>query len=384
MKKKISLSEPWITKDEKRALISCINKNQISTFGENVKKLEKKLELITKSKYNLAVNSGTAALILILKSLGIKENDLVITQSYTFSATVNAIVAAGGVPWLFDISKKDFNLDVNKIEKALKNYGIQKRGFFYHKKTKQRIFAICPVLTFSIVPNLPKIKELQKKYNLKNIGDAACALGASFKKNPLSNYFDALAYSLNGNKTITSGGGGIISTNNKAIFSKSKIMSENGKHGKGYNYKYLGYNFKMTNLHASIALQQLKKIKIIFKNKKYITNLYKKNIKNVNINFLPEVTDSFHVNWINFIITNDIKTAKNLIKYLRQKKILTDLFWRPIHLQKISKNFIIDKDQKFSSLIWNKMVPLPSSSNLRNTEILMISNYVNKFLKKVD
>ena len=150
------------------------------------------------------------------KSLKIKEGDIVLTQSYTFGATINSIVHAGGNPFLFDIYEKTLSINLEQVENYLIKDTYKKGNFYFDKKTKKRVYCICPVLSFSIVPDLKKLKHISKKYNLKIILDAASALGSKFYKKSLENFSDIVVYSFNGNKSYTSGGGGIISTNNKS------------------------------------------------------------------------------------------------------------------------------------------------------------------------
>ena len=141
------------------------------------------------------------------KSIGIKKDEIIITQSYTFTATTNAIILNNSIPLLLDISLNDLNLDLIKLEEFLKNETFRKKNFIFHKKTKKKITCVCLVLTLGIIPNLDKINFIRKKYKLKIVLDGACALVNKYKKNKLKKNFDAAVYSLNGNKNFTAGAG---------------------------------------------------------------------------------------------------------------------------------------------------------------------------------
>ena len=148
---KISLSIPFIDFNEKKLILNSIKNNEISTFGRNVAVFEKKISRLTGGKFNLALNSGSSALLIAFKSLGLKKDDLVITQSYTFTATTNSIIHSGGIPWLFDIDEENLSIDINKVRESLVKNCFKKGKFYFHKKNKKRIFAICPVFTLSII-----------------------------------------------------------------------------------------------------------------------------------------------------------------------------------------------------------------------------------------
>ena len=275
---KIPLFEPSLSIHERRNLISCFDQNEISTYGNQVLEFQRKSKKITKSKYNLALNSGSSALFLSFRVLGIKNNDLVITQSYTFAATTNAIILNNATPLFLDINQNNLNLNIDNIHQYLKKNAVMRNGISYHKKFNKRISAICLVFTLGIIPKLEKIRKISKIYNIKIVFDAACAFGSFYKSKALTKYCDIAIYSFNGNKSLTTGGGGLLSTDNKSLFLNAKKISENGK-DEQYSYSKIGFNLKMTNLHASIGCVQLDKFKQIMSKKKFIYNYYLKRLK---------------------------------------------------------------------------------------------------------
>ena len=161
VQKKLNLYEPFLPKDVCKVVNKYIKKNEISTYGTAINLFENKISKITRSKFNLATISGSSALCVAIKSTGLKKNELVITQSYTFIATINSIVHAGGEPILLDISKDDLSLNLESVERFIKEKCVVKKKNIFLKKNSKRIAAICLVLSFAIVPNL-KIRNYGK------------------------------------------------------------------------------------------------------------------------------------------------------------------------------------------------------------------------------
>tara|TARA_B100000925_G_C21980900_1_gene462254 strand:- start:173 stop:1312 length:1140 start_codon:yes stop_codon:yes gene_type:complete len=376
MIKKINILEPYLENNEKINLINCLKKNEISTFGRYIPLLEKEASKLTKCKYSIAVSSGSSGLLMSFKTIKkFNKNEIIITQSYTFTATTNSIWHSGFQPMLFDIDKKTLSLDVNKLENYFKKNTFQKNGLVYDKKNKKRISAVCLVLTFSILADVKKFSQICKKYRLKLIIDAACALTINNNKIKLNDYADIVIYSLNGNKSLTSGGGGIVCCKNKNDFKKIKLLSTNAKVDKlPYTYSDFGFNNRMTNLHAAIGYAQLKKFKNIIKKKSIIQKQYKENLKGNNYYSYPSIKGLF---WLNFIIFKKTIYIKKAIKNLRKYKINVNFFWKPMHLQSYKSQFII-QNQELTNQLWNKVLVLPSSLNLEENQIKFISKVINK------
>lgn len=369
----IELNIPNISSVEKKIVNKAINKNEISTYGSNVLKLEEKLKRYTGSKYNLAVNSGSSGLSLAYLSSGILKNDLIIMPSYTFAATANSVYHAGGLPWFFDIDKDTFCINTKQLNQVLKKNTFQKNKQCFLKKNKQRVFAITPVFTFGLLPNLKELKKVAKKYNLKIIADAACALGSKFENKNHTDYSDISIFSLNGNKSFTAGGGGIVSTNNKRFFLKAKSLATNCK-TKNYNYSGIGFNLRITNLHASIALAQINRFIEIYNKKKRITEIYENRLKK--FKFLPKNLWCKNILWFNVIILEKKNNLSKVLKFIKSKKINCASFWKPLHLQNPYKKFK-KENLDYTNEVWNKILVLPSSSNLNKLDLNEVIKTIN-------
>ncbi len=372
--KQISLFEPNITSLEKKMVMESLDKNQISTYGYFTNLFVKEVKKITSSKYNLATNSGSSALFLAFKSVGIKKEEIIITQSYTFTATTNAIILNNSIPLLLDISLDDLNLDLVQLEEFLKKETFKKKKYTFHKNTKKKISCICLVLTLGIIPNLDKINYLRRKYNLKIVFDAACALGHKYKKNKLTKYCDAAVYSLNGNKNFTAGAGGIISTDQFKYFDFAKKFANNGKIMNAYDYKMIGFNLNMSSLNAAVGLAQMKRFNEINKNKIKINKSYSKNLFPIKL-FNCQFTWGKYFPWMNFYITQDKNEKKLVINKLRKKNILVNNFWLPMHKQPTKKNFLLTKYPN-TNYIYERIIVLPSSTFLSSSIIKKISQII--------
>ncbi len=377
--KNINIFEPTIFIESRKKLAESLKDNQISTHSKTIiNKFEANISKIDGSKKTVALNSGSTALFLSMKALGIKENDLVIMPSYTFVATANAAVLNKAQPWFFDIEKNSITLDLVQVFKTLLKKTYKKGKFYYHKKTKQRVFAICPVYTLGFIPDLIKIKKISKKFNLKIISDAACALGSKFQNKKIIKYSDAVCYSFNGNKSITSGGGGAVSTNNVNLAKKIQLFSTNYKTG-NYFHSNLGFNLRITGIHAALGLGQIKNFKKIENIKSKIYNKYLSFFKKNNFNTFYPQKNTKHIQWLNFLILkNNIK--KHIFLKAKKNKINLNYFWMPMHLQPyLKKN--LKESLANTQFIWKKILVLPSSLHLSKKEFDKIFKFLEKIKK---
>jgi len=377
----INISEPNITKKDELSVLMAIRNKIVSSFGKNSEILERKFSKIQKFKYCLAVNSGTSALHLALKVNNVGKDKLAIMPSYTFSATANAVIYCGAEPWFHDVDENDMMLDIKKIEISLKKNLIYKKNKWVHNKKFKEIGCILVVTSFGKSPDILKLNEIKKKYNIPVIIDAAAGHFAKFNNTFLGKFDCDTIYSFNGNKNITSGSGGAYCTNEKKNFYLSKILSQVGQDKKKYKYLTVGFNYKMNNLQSSLAISQLLKFNEFYKKKKIIFSHYEKNIK---INkYLQKITNykyQKNCGWLYYIKISKLKIKNHLIKYLKSKKYLTSSFWIPLHLQLPYKNFL-KEDLKVTNLEYPKILVLPSSTFLRKNIIEGICKEINKFFE---
>ncbi len=364
---------PYFKKSDKNILKKCLETNFVSTAGPLVKKFQDDFNKKYNFKYSVAVNSGTSALHLGLKAVGVSKGDTVILPSYTFAATANAIIYNNASPWFFDCDR-NFDLPIDKIEEILKSKTYFKKKNLVLKKNNSVVRAIIPVSTFGKKLEFDKLIKLSKKYNIKLLFDtAACHDNKifNFEKDKKMHF----CFSFNGNKTLTSGAGGIFASNSKKLIDKVKTLANVGKRMNKYDYETIGFNYKMTNIQAALGLSQINNLKKILLIKKKIFHNYYENfkvLKNIKCFF-----DRKNQNWVFVLIVNSNKRFREIQDLFRREKIQLDLFWKPLHLQNPYKKFMREK-LKFTEFIWNKVIVLPSHPGLKNNDQKKIINLIKK------
>ena len=380
----IKLSEPFFFGNELKYLKNCLKDKWISSGGKFSKAFEYKMKKYSNGKFNLGIINCTSALQLSIRLLNPKEKDEIILPSISFIATSNAVVYNNCNPVFMDcdsqllLNKKKFFSFINK-----KTYF--KNGFTYNKKSKKRIIAIIIVNTFGNLFDFDsKFLSFCKKKNIKIIEDAAESLGSEYKNKKKIKNISFSCYSFNGNKLVTAGGGGLISTNSKNEYLKAIYLSSQAKNNSTYFvHNEVGYNFRISNLHASIALSQIENLsKVLFKKKK-IHSLYKERLNNISgLKILSNPEYCTSNNWLNILIVSKKKyglSKEKIIQNFFRKNIETRSLWYPLHLQKPFKNFEtygITNSKK----MYENCLCLPSSYGLKLSEQKKIIKYLeNKF-----
>ncbi len=364
---------PYFKKKDQNILNQCLKTNFVSTAGPLVKKFQDNFCKKYNFKFSVAVNSGTSALHLGLKALGVNKGDSVILPSYTFAATANAVIYNNAYPWFFDCDE-NFNLPIDKIERILKSKTYIRNKNLVLKKNNSIVRAIIPVSTFGKKLEFNNLMRFSKKYNLKILFDTAACHDPkifNFKKNNKMHF----CFSFNGNKTITTGAGGIFASNSKKIVSKVNTLANVGKKKSKYDYEDVGFNYRMTNVQASFGLSQLSNLKnILLLKKKIFQNYYEKfkNLKNMKCFFDPK-----NQNWVFVIIVNSNQKFKSVQKLFQKAKIQLDFFWKPLHLQNPYKKFMREY-LGFSEFIWKKVIVLPSHPGLRKNDQKKITRIIRK------
>lgn len=281
------LHEPLFIGNEINYLKKTIKKNFVSTTGEYVKKFERYLENITKAKFAIAVVNGTEALHITLKVCGVKNGDEILVPALTFVGTVNAIVHSGGEPHFIDSNIETLGIDFLKLNNYLNKIAIFSNGLTINKFTKKIIRGIVPVHIFGHPCKIDEINKVAKKFNLIVIEDAAEALGSFYKNKHLGTFGVAGCLSFNGNKIITTGGGGAVITNNRNIAKLIKHLTTTAKvnHQWEFIHDKVGYNLRMPNLNAALGLAQIENLSKFTKAKRILYKKYKKIFDNVERSF---------------------------------------------------------------------------------------------------
>lgn len=368
-KKKLKLHEPLFSKNEKKSLIKCIESGFVSSSknGFFIKKFENQIKKFTKAKYVISTNSGVSGLHASLIGLNVDKNDEVFLPSLTFVATAHSILYSGATPHFVEVNEKNLGICPVKLEKYLKKISIKKGSHFFNKKTKKRLFAIIPVHVFGLACNIKELKNLATKYKMKVVEDATEALGSFYSGKHVGNFGDTGVFSFNGNKIITSGGGGLIVTQSAKIFKKVSHIVANSKikHRWEYIHDEIGFNYRMPNINAALASGQFENFKKILKSKKKVHEIYKKIFKDIpEVYLFSQSKNSISNYWLNTIrIEKKGINKEKLIKHFFRKKIFSRPVWKPLHTLKHLKHFP-KSNLKITNKLYSSLINLPSGPGI--------------------
>lgn len=354
----IPIAEPVIGKEEEELVLDGLRSGWISSTGKYIHEFEDAFAEFCNVKYGVAVSNGTAALHLALIACDIGPGDEVIVPSMTFVATANAVSYTGAKPVFADSEMETWNIDPEKIK----------------EKINRRTRAIIPVHLYGHPANMGLISAIARKYNLYIIEDAAEAHGALYRGKKAGSLGDVGCFSFFANKVITTGEGGMLVTNNKALAEKVKMYRDHGSSKKRkYYHPHLGYNYRMTNLQAALGLAQLKKIDKILKRKIKIANIYAKNLEPLvpGIVLQPQASWAKNIYWMYsiLVVPNGKKNRDFLIKELKKKGIDSRPFFFPIH--RLAR-FEVTELMPISDKLAATGINLPSSVNLTDDQIKFI------------
>tara|TARA_Y100000590_G_scaffold49839_1_gene52602 strand:- start:1238 stop:2425 length:1188 start_codon:yes stop_codon:yes gene_type:complete len=367
-KKSRELHEPIFFGNELKYIKKCLESTFISTMSPFVEKLEKKLCQYTGSKYAIALNSGTSALQLSIILSGINRNEEVLVPTLNYISSSNAILIANAIPHFVDIDKKTLGIDTKKLRKYLIKKTFKKNNMYINKKTKRPIRAIIPMHTFGHPSNMKEIMKIAKDFRLKVIEDAAEGIGSFYKKRHVGTFGDIGILSFNGNKTITTGGGGLLLTQNKRIASLAKHISLNSKIIKNWQISHdrIGYNYRMPGINAAIGCAQIEKIEKLVKAKRKLFKLYNNELKKIyGLKLFKESTDSRSNYWLQTIILDKANKSKrdNIIKFCNKFKYKVRPTWKLMHkieyLSKFEKMNLSNAEN-----LEKKIINIPSSPQI--------------------
>ncbi len=362
------LHEPLFSVKEIRYINNTIKKNSVSSAGIYGDIFEKKIKRYTKAKHVIAVINGTQGLFISMQALGIKKNQEVLVPALTFVGTANAISYTGAEPHFVDSKIEDLGIDCKKLETYLKKISEIRNNKCINKKTGRVISGIIPVHIFGHSCDIENVIRLAKQFRLKIIEDAAESVGSFYKKKHLGTFGDVGCLSFNGNKIITTGGGGAVITNNKNLAKKIKHLSNTAKikHKWEYIHDDIGYNFRMPSLNAALGLAQITKINIFLKSKRKLFHKYSKNFRKlIGASIFREGKNLRSNYWLQtLILDKKYKYIKNeLLNYCYKKKIFLRPAWKLISSLKPYK-----KKQKMdlsgAKDIVDRVINLPSSQKL--------------------
>lgn len=377
----INYSRQLISKDDINSVVKVL-KSDFLTQGPKVLEFEKNISEYCNSKYAVSVNSATSGLHISCLALGLKKNDIVWTSAISFVASANCAAYCGAKVDFLDISLKNFNVDIEQLEKKLQT-----------AKKKNKLPKIIILVHFAGLPcDMKKIFKLKKKYKFKIIEDASHALGAKYYDNKIGNckYSELCVFSFHPVKPITTAEGGIVTTNNKQLKMKLTLLREHGikrihskkKRPKYYEQTILGFNYRMNDLQAALGIQQLKKLNHFNDYRQKLFNRYEKKLNNLKIIKPKKYTNYYSTNHL-YIIILDSKIPNFRDKILRKliiKKIGCNIHYMPIYKHPYYKKYKYIK-LKNSELFYKSCISIPLHQSLKNSEQDKVIKLLNKFIK---
>jgi dTDP-4-amino-4,6-dideoxygalactose transaminase len=364
MNKKIWISSPHMSGNEMKYIDEAFNTNWIAPTGPNVTAFENELAEYLNINHIAAITSGTAAIHLALIILGVKSGDEVIASSFTFSATVNPIVYMGAVPVLIDSEEESWNICPELLEKAILD------RLAKGKKPKAIIF----VHLYGMPAKITEIINIASKYEIPLIEDAAEALGSNYNGKACGTFGDIGILSFNGNKIITTSGGGALVSNNREYVNMARFLAtqarDNAPH---YQHSHIGYNYRMSNVLAGIGRGQLEVIRERIEKRRSNFEFYYSNLNKLEgISFLLEKQPFFTNRWLTTILVDPTKTKgisrENIRLALEKENIETRPLWKPMHLQPIFAN-CPSYINRVSEQLFSLGLCLPSGSNLSDEDL---------------
>jgi len=383
----IPLSVPSLKGNEWIYIKECLDTGWVSSAGKYVDRFEEKIAEYTGAKFGIACINGTSSLQVSLKLIGVQPGDEVIVPTLTFIAPVNAITYNGATPLFMDADRY-YNIDAEKTIEFINQETVFKNGFTYNKTTNNKISAIVPVHVWGNAAQLDDIIPFCEERNIAMVEDASESLGSFYTSGNYTGRQTGVigklgCLSFNGNKVITTGGGGMILTDDKALAEKARYLTTQAKDDPvRYVHHEKGYNFRLSNIQAALGVAQLEQLPSFLDRKREIFHHYQTavlDIEGLTIAIVPDYADNNH--WMNLLqIDSEIygEDREAIMERMKQGAIQTRPVWALNHLQKPYRRCQAYKIEKAKELV-NKSLCLPSSSQLTDIEIdSVICHFANK------
>ena len=358
----IPLHVPTFIGNEKKYLNECIDSTFVSSVGPFVDKFEELMNQITKTSKTTAVVNGTAGLQVALRLVGVKKNDEIITQALTFVATANAIAYNNAHPIFLDVDLDTMGLSPNAVDDFLEEHGELRDDGCYNKKTGRKIAACMPMHTFGFPVHLDELLIVCNRWKIPLVEDAAESLGSVYKGKPTGSFGEVGVFSFNGNKIVTSGGGGAITTNNIELGERAKFLTTTAKQPHPFEYVHneLGYNFRMPNLNAALACAQLEQLDLYLNKKRSLANRYEKFFSSKGIKFRTETKNTKANYWLMCIELENSKERDLFLESTNLNNVMTRPIWKSMDFLPMYKN--CQKDELLNTrFLEARIVNIPSS-----------------------
>ena len=329
----IPLHEPRFRGNEREYVLDAIDSTFVSSVGAYVDRFESMMREITGASHAVAVVNGTAALHVALKLAGVEPGDLVLTQPLTFIATCNAISYLGAEPYFVDVDRGRLGMSPNALESLLKQDIVVRGGLAFHRASGRKVAACVPMHTFGFPVEIDRIVEVCSSHGIKVVEDAAESLGSLYKGRHTGTFGTLGTFSFNGNKTVTSGGGGIVVTDDEKLGKRAKHITTTAKipHRWEYRHDETGFNYRCPNLNAALACAQLEQLNSFIENKRQTASMYRDFFGKLGLTMVTEQPDSHANYWLNTLLLPGPDDRDLFLKMTNSSGIMTRPVWRLMH-----------------------------------------------------
>jgi perosamine synthetase len=371
------LSGPNMAGNELKYVTECITTGWVSSVGAYVDQFEKMSADFAGTKYAVATSSGTTALHICLVMMGVNQDDYVITPNITFIATCNSIKYTGANPIFIDTDVNTWQMDLDLLQEFLTNETEQRNGICHYKKDGKRIPVIMPVHVLGNICDMDRLVALAKQHNLTVIEDSTEALGSYYKGKHAGSFGLMGTFSYNGNKIITTGGGGMIVTNDEALAKRAKHLTTQAKSDPfEYMHDAIGYNYRLVNVAAAMGVAQMEQLPGFVQRKHEIINFYKKELQGVGDIKFQQVNNDVNPNW--WLPTIFTAKQKAVLKILNDNKMQSRPFWVPMNqLPMFTQNIYYNHNDQ-SNFVYQHCLSIPCSTYITDEQLKSVTDKIKE------
>lgn len=382
----IPLSVPFLNGNEWKYVKDCLDTGWISSAGSYVSQFEQLVADYAGVKYGVACMNGTVGLHIAQILSGVTSEDHVIAPNITFIATLNAIKYTGASPILIDVDPQNWQMDLELLESFLQENVVFKevegKIYSFNKETNKRIKAIMPVHVLGNIGDMEQLQEIATSYHIDIIEDSTEALGSLYKGKHAGSFGKFGVFSFNGNKIISTGGGGVIVTNDEALAQKAKHLTTQAKVSTmEYLHDEVGYNYRLVNVLAAIGVAQMEQFPILLENKKRMDSYYRSELSGIGDIEFQMVLPCVEANC--WLFTFKTKYMRLLLDYLNLNDIQSRPFWVPMNQLEMFEDDIYVTKSNNSLEIYNTSISIPSSAGITKAEMARVVQTIKTFYSRI-
>lgn len=379
----IPLSVPHLAGNEWQYVKECLDTGWVSSVGSYVTKFEQMVAEFAGTKYGVACVNGTAALHISLRLCGVSHDDYVILPNITFIATANAVKYTNANPIFIDVDAETWQMDLDILEAFLQNDTYLYANQLYSKKNGRAIKAIMPVHVLGNMCDMSRLMQLAEQYHLKVIEDSTEALGSYWKGKHAGSFGNLGNFSFNGNKIISTGGGGVIVTDDEYLAKQAKHLTTQAKvSADEYIHDEIGYNYRLVNVLAAIGVAQMEQLSDFIAKKKYMFDFYTTHLQGVgDIRFQKMLPDVDANCWLITIQTNQMRP---LLKYLNENGVQARPFWMPMNQLRMFHQDLYVNSKDISNQVYESCISIPSSVGVTDEQLQVVVKTIQQFYQNID